>query len=87
MVDKWLLWLVTPPVSTGLPLNKRHHPDMTSYTSLCFNLLLEGCTLLFHIQLKQGGNVSSGELCDLGIQFGSMFSVNIITAACFQRKH
>lgn len=32
-------------------------------------------------------NVSWCDLCDLGIQFGSVFSVNIVTAACFQRTH
>ena len=67
--------LVMLPVSTSPPGNKWRHTDMASYTPLCFNLLLECCTLL-HIQLKwderRGKKVSWWGLCDLGIQFGSV---------------
>ncbi len=70
--------LVTPPVGTGPSVNKQRHTDMASYTPLCFNLLLECCTLLFHIQLKEDesrrGKMSPGETC---VIWGSNL------AACF----
>lgn len=56
--------LVTPSHSTSPPINERPHTDMAPYTPFCFYLLLECCTLVFHIQLKEGENASS---CNLGI--------------------
>lgn len=44
---------VTPSVGTGPPVNKWRHTDMASYTPLCFNPLLESCSLLLRIQFKE----------------------------------
>lgn len=35
------------------PVNKQRHTNAACNTPLCFNLLLEWCTLLLHIQLKE----------------------------------